>query len=85
MATTQLNARVPEELAAQVRASASRAGMSIGDYVASVLEADQAAAAGSRELREARARMHAAAAYRKWLAAGQPESGAMSMDEVFGG
>ncbi|MEU8890564.1 hypothetical protein [Streptomyces sp. NPDC048442] len=84
MPTTQLNARVPEELAVRVRASASRAGMSIGDYVASVLEADQAAASGGQELREARARMHAAAAYRRWMADGQPESGAMSMDEVFG-
>ncbi|MCX5205342.1 hypothetical protein OG897_28275 [Streptomyces sp. NBC_00237] len=84
MATTQLNARVPEELAARVRASASRAGMNIGEYVASVLEADQAAASGSPELREARARMHAAVAYRKWLADDRSEKDAMSMDEVFG-
>ncbi|MFH8572930.1 hypothetical protein [Streptomyces sp. NPDC017993] len=84
MATTQLNARVPEELAAAVRASASRAGMSLADYVASVLEADQAAASGSPELREARAQMHAAAAYKKWMSDGQPETGAMSMGEVFG-
>ncbi|WP_327359669.1 hypothetical protein [Streptomyces sp. NBC_01304] len=82
MATTQLNARVPEELAAAVRASATRAGMSIGDYVASVLEADQAGAS-SPELRDARARMHAAAAYRKWKANGQSEDGALTMDEVF--
>ncbi|MEV0487371.1 hypothetical protein AB0I69_43065 [Streptomyces sp. NPDC050508] len=83
MATTQLNARVPEELADAVRASASRAGMNIGDYVISVLEADQAASSNP-ELHEARARMHAAAAYRKWKANGQPEDGAMTMDEVFG-
>ncbi|MGW0562938.1 hypothetical protein ACWDZ4_20520 [Streptomyces sp. NPDC003016] len=83
MATTQLNARVPEELAAAVRASATRAGMNIGDYVASVLEADQAAAS-SPELREARAQMHAAAAYKKWVSNGRSEDGTMSMGEVFG-
>jgi hypothetical protein len=84
MATTQLNARVPEELAEQVRAAAARAGMNIGDYVSEVLAADQAAATGSQELRQARARMHAAAAYKKWMSAGQPEQGAMSMGEAFG-
>ncbi|MFD7763574.1 hypothetical protein [Streptomyces microflavus] len=82
MTTTQLNTRVPEELAAAVRASASRAQMTIGDYVASVLEADQAAVS-SPDLRQARAQMHAAAAYRKWLANGKSEDGAMGMDEVF--
>jgi hypothetical protein len=35
-------------------------------------------------MREARARMHAAVAYRKWLEGGRREDGAMSMDEVFG-
>lgn len=83
-AMTQLNARVPGELAAAVRASAERAGMSIGDYVTSVLEADQAGASGGQEMREARARLHAAAAYKKWLSDGCPEAKAMSMDEVFG-
>jgi hypothetical protein len=83
MATTQLNARVPEELAAQVRDSAQRAGMSLGDYVTEVLAADQAAATGGEELRRARANMHAAAAYKKWLVSGQSEEGAMTMDEVF--
>ncbi|MGX1886515.1 hypothetical protein [Streptomyces sp. NPDC055287] len=84
MATTQLNARVPEELAEQVRAAAARAGMSIGDYVSDVLAADQAAASGSPALREARAQMHALAAYKKWKATGQSEEGAMDMSEVFG-
>ncbi|MFE2101664.1 hypothetical protein [Streptomyces sp. NPDC059468] len=84
MALTQLNARVPEELAASVRASAQRAGMSVQDYVADVLAADQAAAEGPEEMRQARARMHAAVAYQRWMNSGQSEAGAMSMDEVFG-
>jgi hypothetical protein len=83
MAKTQLNARVPEELADEVRSAASRAGMDIGDYVAAVLEADLAAASGSQELRQARANMHAAAAYKKWLASEKSEEGAMGMEEVF--
>jgi hypothetical protein len=84
MSKTQLNTRVPIELADQVRSAAERAGMDIGDYVASVLEADLAAASGSQEMREARARMHAAVAYKRWMSDGQPEQGAMSMGEVFG-
>lgn len=84
MALTQLNARVPEELAKSVRDSAQRAGMSVQDYVADVLAADQAAAEGSEELRRARASMHAAVAYKRWLGTGQSEAGAMSMGEVFG-
>ncbi|MFE1294042.1 MULTISPECIES: hypothetical protein [unclassified Streptomyces] len=84
MAKTQLNARVPEELANEVRSAASKAGMEIGDYIAAVLEADLAAASGGEELRRARANMHAAAAYKKWMAGGQSEEGAMSMGEVFG-
>ncbi|WP_433860159.1 hypothetical protein [Streptomyces kronopolitis] len=84
MAKTQLNARVQPELAEQVRAAASRSGMEISDYIASVLEADLAAASGSADMREARARMHAAVAYKKWKADGQPETGAMEMAEVFG-
>lgn len=84
MAKTQLNSRVPIELADRVRLAAERAGMDIGDYVASVLEADLAAASGSPEMREARARMHAAVAYKKWLGDGRPEQGSMDMDEVFG-
>ncbi|QDN84371.1 hypothetical protein [Streptomyces sp. RLB3-6] len=84
MALTQLNTRVPEELAGKVRAAAQRRGMSVQDYVADVLEADQAAADGPEEMREARARMHAAVAYRKWLEGGRSEDGAMDMGEVFG-
>ncbi|MBG7704931.1 hypothetical protein HCJ76_44420 [Streptomyces sp. MC1] len=84
MALTQLNARVPEELAQAVRDSAQRAGMSVQDYVADVLAADQAAADGPEELRRARASMHAAVAYERWLSTGRSEAGAMSMDEVFG-
>ncbi|MER7937926.1 MULTISPECIES: hypothetical protein [unclassified Streptomyces] len=83
MALTQLNARVPEELAASVRARAQRAGMSVQDYVADVLAADEVAAEGPEEMRRARADMHAAVAYRRWLADGRSEAGAMSMDEVF--
>lgn len=84
MALTQLNARVPEELADKVRDSAKRANMSVQDYVADVLAADQAAAEGPEELRQARARMHAVVAYNRWKGEGQSEAGAMSMDEVFG-
>ncbi|MGW0757162.1 hypothetical protein ACWD1Y_11840 [Streptomyces sp. NPDC002814] len=84
MAKTQLNARVPEELANEVRSAATKAGMDIGEYIAAVLEADLAAASGGEDLRRARASMHAAAAYKKWMAGGQSEDGAMSMDEVFG-
>ncbi|MET7827025.1 hypothetical protein ACFWA4_04905 [Streptomyces sp. NPDC060011] len=84
MALTQLNTRVDQELADKVRASAQRRGMSVQDYVADVLEADQAAADGPEDLRDARARMHAAVAYRKWKDGGKSEDGAMSMDEVFG-
>ncbi|MET9528247.1 hypothetical protein [Streptomyces coeruleorubidus] len=84
MAKTQLNARVPEELADEVRSAATKAGMDIGDYITAVLQADLAAASGSPELREARARMHAVAAYNKWNTTGRSEAGAMSMDEVFG-
>ncbi|MET7391722.1 hypothetical protein ACFYPT_42145 [Streptomyces sp. NPDC005529] len=83
MALTQLNTRVDQELADKVRASAQRRGMSVQDYVADVLEADQAAADGPEDLRDARARMHAAVAYRKWKASGHSEAGTMSMDEVF--
>jgi hypothetical protein len=84
MAKTQLNARVPEELAKEVRSAASRAGMDIGDYIAAVLEADLAAASGGEDLRRARASMHAAAAYKRWMATGQSENGVMEMNEVFG-
>ncbi|MGW4440793.1 hypothetical protein ACWELO_34595 [Streptomyces sp. NPDC004596] len=84
MALTQLNARVPEELADQVRAAAKRQGMSVQEYVADVLAADQAAAEGPEELRRARASMHAAVAYQRWKAGGRSEAGAMDMGEVFG-
>jgi hypothetical protein len=84
MAKTQLNAQVPQELAAEVRAAAARAGMGLSDYITEVLAADLAAASGSRELREARARMHAMAAYRRWNTAGRSEKGALTMAEVFG-
>ncbi|MGW6259925.1 hypothetical protein [Streptomyces sp. NPDC055085] len=84
MALTQLNTRVDQELADKVRASAKRRGMSVQDYVADVLEADQAAADGPEDLRDARARMHAVVAYRKWKDGEKSEDGAMSMDEVFG-
>ncbi|MGV9703912.1 hypothetical protein [Streptomyces sp. NPDC003483] len=84
MALTQLNTRVDQELADKVRASAKRRGMSVQDYVADVLEADQAAADGPEEMREARASMHAAVAYKKWLDSGRSEEGAQTMDEVFG-
>jgi hypothetical protein len=75
---------VPEELAEQVRAAAARAGMNIGEYVTEVLAADQAAASGGEELRRARAHVHAAAAYKKWLGSGQSKEGSMDMGEVFG-
>ncbi|MEV6020041.1 MULTISPECIES: toxin-antitoxin system HicB family antitoxin [unclassified Streptomyces] len=84
MGTAQLNTRVDQELADKVRASAQRAGMSLNDYVTGVLEADQAAADGPDDLREARARMHARVAYQKWIASGRPETGSMTMGEVFG-
>ncbi|MEU7061372.1 toxin-antitoxin system HicB family antitoxin [Streptomyces sp. NPDC046197] len=84
MSLTQLNTRVPKELADKVRTAAKRAGMSINDYVTEVLAADQAAAEGPEEMRQARARMHAAVAYKKWLDSGRSEADAMDMDEVFG-
>jgi hypothetical protein len=84
MALTQLNTRVPEELAEQVRKAAQRNGMAVNEYVTRVLTADQVAAEGPEDLRRARASMHAAAAYKQWLNTGQSEAGAMSMDEVFG-
>ncbi|MFE9500785.1 hypothetical protein [Streptomyces collinus] len=84
MALTQLNTRVPEELAASVRARAQRAGMSVQDYVADVLAADEEAAEGPEDMRQARARAHAAVAYKRWLGTGRSEAGAMTMDEVFG-
>lgn len=84
MALTQLNARVPAEVAASLRARAQRAGMSVQDYLTDVIAADEVGAEGPEELRQARARMHAVVAYKRWKEGGQSEVGAMSMAEVFG-
>ncbi|MCX5207810.1 hypothetical protein OG689_00485 [Kitasatospora sp. NBC_00240] len=75
---------LPEQLESAVRAAAAEAGLSVSDYVARVLTADQAAAAGSPAERAARADALAAAAYRHWVAGGSSQAGSMSMDEVFG-
>ncbi|MGW6918275.1 hypothetical protein ACWGB8_31355 [Kitasatospora sp. NPDC054939] len=75
---------LPEQLEEAVRAAAAEAGLSVSAYVARVLTADQAAAAGSEAERRARADALAAAAYRQWKAAGRSEDGALGMDEVFG-
>jgi len=75
---------LPEQLEEAVRAAAAEAGLSVNDYVARVLTADQAAAAGSAAERAARADALAAAAHGKWAAGGRSEAGGMSMDEVFG-
>ncbi|TWE21802.1 hypothetical protein FB465_7028 [Kitasatospora atroaurantiaca] len=75
---------LPERLEKAVRAAASEAGLSVNDYVARVLTADQAAAEGSPAERAARADALAAAAHRQWVAGGHSEVGSMSMGEVFG-
>ncbi|MFF1906524.1 hypothetical protein [Kitasatospora sp. NPDC058218] len=75
---------LPEQLEEAVRAAAAEAGLSVNEYIARVLTADQAAAAGTAAERVARAHALAAAAFHRWVAGGCGEDGAMGMDEVFG-
>ncbi|GAA1239920.1 hypothetical protein GCM10009665_33470 [Kitasatospora nipponensis] len=75
---------LPEQLEEYVAEQAARAGLSPQDYVIRLLSADQSAAAGTREARIDRAGALASAAYRAWNAAGRPEAGALTTDEVFG-
>ncbi|WP_035844259.1 hypothetical protein [Kitasatospora azatica] len=74
---------LPTHLEQPVAEAAARAGLSVQEYVARVLTADQAAARGSREERIERAGTLAAAAYQQWVTGGCSEAGAMTLDEVF--
>jgi hypothetical protein len=67
-----------------VAEQAARVGLSPQEYVIRLLAADQSAAAGTRADRIERAGALAAVAYRAWTAAGRPEDGALTTDEVFG-
>ncbi|WP_035803896.1 hypothetical protein [Kitasatospora mediocidica] len=75
---------LPEQLEQGITRAAAHAGMSVQDYVLRVLTADQDAAGGSRQARIERAGALARTSYQAWTAAGRPESGTMTMDEVFG-
>ncbi|MBV6702230.1 hypothetical protein [Kitasatospora aureofaciens] len=79
-----IQVELPKQLEEQVVRAATRAGLSVEDYVVRVLAADQDAAGGTRAARMERADALAMADYRAWTAAGCPEDGAMTMDDVFG-
>ncbi|MGB8947102.1 MAG: hypothetical protein WCD21_43750 [Streptomyces sp.] len=78
---TEVTVSVDERLAAQITESAARHGLSIEEYVTSVLAGTQTS---DRPDRTERATMLARAAYRRWNAEGRPESDGMSMTQVFG-
>lgn len=75
---------LPDQLEEYVAEQAARAGVSPQDYVIRLLAADRSAAAGTQEDRIDRASALAAVTYRAWNAAGRPEDGALTTDEVFG-
>jgi hypothetical protein len=77
---TELTVSVDDRLAGQVAESARRYGLPLDEYVERVLRAAETQGAPDRE---ERARELARGAYRRWNEAGRPETGGMSMAEVF--
>lgn len=78
---TELTVSVDDHLANRVAESARRYGLPVDEYVERVLRAAETPGAPDRD---ERARELARGAYRQWNEAGRPETGAMSMAEVFG-
>lgn len=70
---------VDDRLAGQVAESARRHGLTVEEYVARVLQKAETLGTDHEE----RALEKARADFEQWNADGRPETGAMSLDEVF--